>query len=86
MGEIVHLVEYRTAGSDLLPRLAELILAADRPRYPLIGAAGIAWYGGPDYRPFIAGETRRSPTLTRAMLFALEDELKALVTTPRRRR
>lgn len=45
----------------------------------LIGFAYVAMRLERSYSVGAAGETRRSPTLTRGMLLLLDDELKALI-------
>ena len=46
----------------------------------LIGLAYVAMHKTYDYSVDIAGETRRSPTLTRGMLNLLDDELAGIIT------
>lgn len=49
----------------------------------LIGIAYVALYRGHDYAVEILGETRRAPTFTRGMLCLLDDQLAALLSTPK---
>jgi hypothetical protein len=45
----------------------------------VVGVAWVAMHKTFDYSVDIAGETRRSPTLTRGMLHLLDDELSAII-------
>ena len=45
----------------------------------VVGLAWLAMHKTFDYSVDIAGETKRSPTLTRGMLHLLDDELSAII-------
>jgi hypothetical protein len=75
-GKIFILVQ-STPGEDLI-RAAEDILADIRAGRT-IGLAWIAMHKTYDYSVDIAGETKRSPTLTRGMLHLLDDELSQII-------
>lgn len=46
----------------------------------LIGIAYVVMYKAHDYGVDVAGETKRSPTLTRGMLHLLDEELSRIIS------
>ena len=62
---------------DAVDALEHLLAEARAGR--VIGLAYVAMHKAYDYSVDIAGETRRSPTLTRGMLHLLDDELSAII-------
>jgi hypothetical protein len=54
-------------------------LRADILAGRVIGLAWVAMHKTFDYSVDIAGETRRSPTLTRGMLHLLDEELSSII-------
>lgn len=62
---------------ELVKELEALLRAARDGQ--VIGIAYVAMHKAHDYSVNIAGETKRSPTLTRGMLHLLDDELSAII-------
>src|SRR5690606_38614851 len=64
--------------AETVKRLRSLLAAAVKGE--IIGLAYVAMYSQREYLADFCGETRRSPTLTRGMLRALDDDLRRLVS------
>lgn len=76
MQRVVQLV--RAPESNELLEVIEQ-LRADILAGRVIGLAWVAMHKTFDYSVDIAGETRRSPTLTRGMLHLLDEELSSII-------
>lgn len=78
-GKVVRLVPIAVSINAV--EALELLLAEAKAGQ-IIGIAWVAMHKTYEYTVDIAGETRRSPTLTRGMLHLLDDELSAIIRKP----
>lgn len=75
-GKVVRLVR-PAVSREAVEELEHLLREAKAGR--VIGLAYVAMHKAYDYSVDIAGETRRSPTLTRGMLLLLDEELAKIL-------